>query len=53
MNKSKNPELHSAIQKSDYKALGRQLTYTKDSKGNRQGGLITRSKEREALFNKK
>ena len=51
--KNKSPALNAAIKKGDYKAMGKQLTYTKDSAGNRQGGLITRSKEREALFNKK
>ena len=51
--KNKSPALNTAIKNGDYKEMGRQLTYTKDSAGNRQGGLVTRSKDRTVLFNKK
>lgn len=49
--KNKSPALNAAIRNGDYNAMGVNLTYTRDSAGNRQGGLITRSNDRTTLFN--
>lgn len=50
--KNKSPSLNAAFVNKDYKEMGKQLIYTKDSKGNRQGGLINRSQARTELFNR-
>jgi GH24 family phage-related lysozyme (muramidase) len=47
---TKSPGLMNAFGAADYSGMSEQLMYSKDSKGNQQDGLVTRSDERKEIF---